>query len=269
MVKIHFPQGPLEQYIQTMVYSKYQASHAIDRLVPDGTVNLIFEFNDRPQYVFDNESLLRKSAFKKVWVSGMHLDYLSISAGDGNGMLVLQFTPLGAHSILHLPIWELNGQVVAADLVLGPEILSLHADLQESSYTVMFAKLEQWCLSRLKVDPIAQAVVDHVVQFAHSGSSVNSLSQVIAGTGYSHRHFNEIFKNFMGLTPKQYQRIIRFNQVLQLMASDQVPDWTSVAYQCGYYDQAHFIKEFKRFSGLNPSTFAQERGEFINYLPIS
>jgi len=269
MVQIHFPTGLLQQYILNVVYSEFYAAHSVDRLVPDGTVNLIFEFSDHPQYVFDNQDLQKKTAFHRVWISGMHLDYLSISAGNGAGMMVVQFTALGARSILHLPISELNNRVVPAELVLGQEILDLRSKLQESTYGQKITHLETWLEARLQIDPMAHAVVAHVVEETERNPSLNNLTQLIAQTGYSHRHFNEIFKQYLGFTPKQYQRIIRFNQVLQLMAQRKPLDWSSVAFQCGYYDQAHFIKEFKRFSGFNPSAYAAERSDFINYVAIS
>ncbi len=69
---------------------------------------------------------------------------------------------------------------------------------------------------------------------------------------YSERYIQKLFLDNVGITPKSFSNIHRFNKSLQLIQTADLP-LTSIAYDCGYYDQAHFIKEFKKFTGLTPS----------------
>jgi len=82
----------------------------------------------------------------------------------------------------------------------------------------------------------------------------------------SQRQFERKFKEQIGITPKRYQRLMRIRKVMQTLEQYQSLDLTSVAYYCGYYDQAHFIKDFKQVTGKAPSVYRQDEQRFL-YLP--
>ena len=82
--------------------------------------------------------------------------------------------------------------------------------------------------------------------------SVEEIRDIV---GYSHRRFSELFKVLVGITPKQYARICRFQHTLGSIWGGNVPDWSSIAIDSGYFDQPHFIHEFKSFSGLSPTEY--------------
>ena len=88
-------------------------------------------------------------------------------------------------------------------------------------------------------------------------------------TGLSHRRFIEVFRDQVGLTPKVYWRLQRFRQVLQRVHRAPRVEWADLALECGYYDQAHFIRDFRAFSGLSPSAYLAQRGEHLNHVPLS
>ncbi len=256
-------------YIQCIVYSNYNPGHEIDRLIPDGTANLIIELGDVPQYIFDNKNLTRKSTYKGAWVSGMQTEFISISSAN-NGMLVVQFHPSGAFPILHLPINELQNQVVDADIVLGNSIYELREQLMEEHHIDKKIQLvENWLLQRLKDQSTPESVIQYAVALTIQYPSELSISEIKNKIGYSHRHFIQLFKKHVGLSPKQYQRIVRFNKVLESINNGENISWPQLSLSCGYYDQAHFIKEFKEFSGLNPKEYLYEKGEYANYVPVS
>jgi AraC-like DNA-binding protein len=77
--------------------------------------------------------------------------------------------------------------------------------------------------------------------------------------GLSHKHFISEFRREVGLTPKLFCRVRRFQQVLAQIHSRACVSWTDVAYNCGYFDQAHFINDFRLFAGVNPSTYLREQ----------
>ena len=77
-----------------------------------------------------------------------------------------------------------------------------------------------------------------------------------------------MFKRQVGLTPKSYQKIIRFQKTIQDIESHTTIDWASIAYQSGYYDQAHFINDFRRLSGFSPNEYLNLKNEQLNYIPV-
>jgi AraC-like DNA-binding protein len=85
----------------------------------------------------------------------------------------------------------------------------------------------------------------------------------------SHKHFIHEFRRHVGLTPKVFCRIRRFQEVLARIQAQKQVNWIDIAYACGYYDQAHFIRDFQAFSGLNPSAYVGRALEDRNFVPIA
>ncbi len=97
-----------------------------------------------------------------------------------------------------------------------------------------------------------------VAELGHR-SRPRPVAQVAAHIGLSQRRFIEVFRNEVGLTPKAFSRVCRFQHVLGRVETATHVDWTSVAYDCGYFDQAHFIHDFREFAGVSPTRYLRHR----------
>ena len=86
--------------------------------------------------------------------------------------------------------------------------------------------------------------------------------------GYSQKHFTEMFRRQVGVTPKSYLRLMRFQKSVQIIDDADKIDWGTVALECGFYDQAHFINDFKHFSGFTPEQYAKIHTNYQNYIPV-
>jgi len=86
--------------------------------------------------------------------------------------------------------------------------------------------------------------------------------------GYSQKHFIDLFKKQVGVSPKQYFRIIRFQKVIQEIEANPAIQWSHIAAESGFYDQAHFINEFKSFSGFTPNEYMERKTPVLNYVPV-
>ncbi len=84
----------------------------------------------------------------------------------------------------------------------------------------------------------------------------------------SPKRFIQVFSEEVGLTPKLFCRVRRFQEVLRLIEKGQHIEWAEIALTCGYFDQAHCIHDFRAFSGLNPTTYLTHRGEHRNHVPL-
>jgi AraC-like DNA-binding protein len=268
--KLYQPPPPLGKYVHSMVfYEGYNPQHSMEKLLPDGTVNLLIELDGMKRYVFDNELLVKKVKCVNAWVSGMQKDFLLFSAQPFSRMMVIQFKAGGSFPFLKIPLSELNNLVVEAELLFGREILDLREQLFPLSNPFeMFLLVEKWLIRQAKYAALPEAVVDFSVSKIQGSPTLSSLKNIADKTGYSQKQFIHIFKKHVGLTPKLYQRIARFNSALEEIEKHQSIDWSRISFDCGFYDQAHFINEFKKFSGLNPSDYLTERGEYLNYIPL-
>jgi AraC-like DNA-binding protein len=95
-----------------------------------------------------------------------------------------------------------------------------------------------------------------------------TIGQVREQTGVSERRFIELFHRQVGLTPKLYARVRRFQTAIRRIRTGCPVDWTDVALGCGYFDQAHLIHDFRAISGLKPGEYAALRTEHLNHVPI-
>jgi AraC-like DNA-binding protein len=94
------------------------------------------------------------------------------------------------------------------------------------------------------------------------------ISDVSDRTGLSARRFIDVFRKEVGLTPKLFCRVRRFQRVLRHITAGQKVDWAEIALTCGYFDQAHFIHDFRAFSGINPSSYLADHTSHMNHVPM-
>lgn len=270
--KIHFPTNFLKKSIASIVYYEgLVQGHTIERLLPDGTLNLLIELADQPQYTYEDNDPLKKRKYVKSWFSGMQTGYISISSSNRSAMMVVQFKPNGAYPILKIPVTELTNKVLDADLLFGNEIEFLREQiLAQVTPESRIQAMEHWLIARYSdIDEIPEAVVQYAVEETMFNPTDINMEFIANETGYSQQHFINLFKKYVGISPKQYQRIVRFNQVLQEIESKKKVEWGQLSQELGYYDQAHFIRDFKHFSGFSPKKYLVEKGEYLNYVPVA
>jgi len=255
----HLPEGEIESFIESIFhYKDLIPEHSIERVVPTGHIYIIFELDSLARNTFDNETLEPKGTFTRVWVSGMHRNYISISTHKNSEMFVVQFKAFGALPFLHVPLEEINEKVIPAEKLFGDEIFMLRDKLMAvESHQEKFTIAEEWLNERYdkKKSPPAE-LLSIVTKLKNEPAS--NFDKIVETYPNTHKHLIDQFKKYVGLTPKYYQRILRFNELLQQINQKEKLTWAQIAHQSGYSDQPHFIKEFKHFSGFNPQEFIDE-----------
>ncbi len=271
ILQLHQPGFPLNKYVELFTYYEARSEqHSIERLVPDGSVNLIIDLTEIPKYIFNNTTFQQQQKCEKAWVSGMHARFISISAAKESCMFVVRFKPGGSYPFFKIPLSEINDTVIDAQWLFGNNIHLLREQLGNAmSISDKFKAAENWLTSIANYNHSGEAIVSFAVSAITHSPTLPSLSDIAIKSGYSQKHFIHIFKTHLGLTPKTYQRIVRFNKVLEEIQKTNAIHWTKLCLDLGYYDQAHFIKEFQQFSGFNPNDFLKERGEYIHYVPVA
>ena len=268
------PDSFLKDYVQQFIYFKgYTPDHSIQRVVPDGSLYLIFELDGMPRYIIDNETLEKKTKRTRAWISGMHKNYITISALPDSEMYVIQFKAQGLFPFIQQKVDALSDKVVKPEAYFGEEVYTFRkALLSEDTPEGKFRLGETWLSQLFSPAHLPKTEVLQVLEKIQSdpGLELNTITSLIQETGLSKKHFSSLFKKYIGLSPKQYQRVIRFNEILLSIQQKEQVEWTQIALSCGYYDQAHFIKEFKLFCGINPSEFITNYKNYpsTNFFPL-
>jgi len=267
----HNLRPPFDSLVESIFYYKdFQPDHSIERVVPTGHVFLIFELDGMERHTFDNDTLKPNACYRNVWLSGVHRNYLSISAHQNSEMFVIQFKAFGAHPFLHFPMDQIANTVVAGSDILDGALLQLRDDISTAATPAdKFSIADRWLESRFNGRLEAPKSIVEMVNHLQAKPAAKH-KEIIGEFSGTQKHLISQFKRFIGITPKQFQRVVRFNDVLVQMQNNQFLSWSEVAHQCGYADQSHFIREFKHFSGFNPESFLKKEFEedAENFFPL-
>ena len=178
------------------------------------------------------------------------------------------FKPGGAFPFFKQPAGELQDTDVSLDVFWGAEAGYLREGLLEArTPEAKFCVFERALLARivkpLERHPAVRFAVDSFQRCPH-----RAISCVTDQIGLSERRFIQVFAEQVGLTPKLFCRVKRFQKVLRRVTGSESIDWTQIALSCGYFDQAHFIHDFRAFSGINPSSYVANKTQFQNHVVI-
>jgi AraC-like DNA-binding protein len=260
----HIPRPPLGQHVEWLWhYENFVPDHDREHVLPDGAFDLIINLEDRPRKLFNRENDGRFNTFKRGWLSGAHAEFLIIDALSGSSMIGAHFKPGGAPRFLGMPAGEVCRQVVEVDALWGTGIWEWRERLLEApGAQAKFGVFEKMLLQRMAVAGAKaggnRGVTWAISQFVRE-PHMQSIAAVSHCLGVSHKQFIEQFRREVGLTPKLFCRIRRFQEVLGRIHSQKAVNWADVACSCGYFDQAHFVKDFLAFAGLNPSAYLDRR----------
>ncbi|MGH9333517.1 MAG: AraC family transcriptional regulator, partial [Vicinamibacteria bacterium] len=264
------PSVPLRPFIENFWFHEaITTSHSMERLLPDGAIELIIDLTESPKSWRDSATPLRMRTVRGSWISGQHSRHIDIAGAVDSRMIGARFRPGGLYPFLGAPVAELNDSVVEAELLWGIEMRDLReALLSATSVGKRFGVLDRWLFARagakLEPDPCLSRVLDRLVSFPGE-----TLIRALADEcGLTQKRLVRTFEDKVGLRPKTLARILRFQTVLKKLERESRVSWSFVAQEAGYYDQAHFIRDFETFSGLTPSRYLVERGEFLNFIPL-
>ncbi|WP_406290097.1 helix-turn-helix domain-containing protein [Embleya sp. NBC_00896] len=195
------------------------------------------------------------------FVAGLH-DGPAIVEHDGyQSGVQIDLTPLGAYRLLGLPLGELGHRVVHLDDLPGWDVRELTDRLVSAPHwAARFAYLDEILLDRLDRGPEPSPEVTRCWDLLAAGAGRIGITELARETGWSRRHLGARFRETVGLPPKAVARVLRFGHALALLdGADPPRSWADVAIEAGYYDQAHFNRDFKALAGCTPSVYLGSR----------
>ena len=192
----------------------------------------------------------------ELW--GQIIQPLPFRSLGNNSMLGIRFFPQAAFIFLNEDVSLFNNQVSDLASISGKIVTTLHEQLLESqSMDERIGLIENFLLTRLritekKIDKVQ--LLTKLITEMKQESYFDNMDNLAGRYGITSRYLQKIFLQYTGLTPKLYSKINRFQNSLQLIATNK-HSLTDITYECGYFDQSHFIREFKSFTGITPSGF--------------
>jgi AraC-like DNA-binding protein len=177
-----------------------------------------------------------------------------------------QLQPGAAFLLLGVPCDELAERHIRLDDLWGRAALEMRERLAaEPGPERQLELVESMLAARLpRLRGLHPAVADAVARFAVT----SDVGGVVAASGYSHRHFIALFSQAVGLAPKRYCRVRRFQDVLHSIIARRTTGWADLALGSGYCDQPHFNREFRALTGVSPGEYRRLAPRLSHHLPI-
>jgi AraC-like DNA-binding protein len=236
----------LRGYVRSYTgYEEWSAEPLCRREVPSGDVTLILS----------PDSVLSLPERHVSFVAGLYDRETHVEHGGSQHGVEVRLTPLGAHALFGVAMHELANRVVELDDLLGSaELVDRMWD--EDGWEARFAVLDA-ALARARREPSREIAWAWGRLRASAGRiEVGALAREL---GWSHRRLIARFREQVGLPPKTVARVLRFERVSQLLREAPAPRLAEVAFECGYYDQAHLNRDFREFAGTTPGEYVASR----------
>jgi AraC-like DNA-binding protein len=254
-------------------YEGWEGSHTTERVLPDGTFELVINLSGELRKQFHRDNPAQFTSFQHGWVSGAHSRYILIDSLPGASMIGAHFRPGGIASFIGSPAAEFRDQVIEFEAVWGGDARRLREQLLNTAGpNGKLEILEQFLSDRLRFCRPELAPKKRITwataEFCRQ-PEVGQIGPAAEALGISHKHFIAQFQQQVGMTPKLFCRIRRFQEVLAAINAQRPVCWADLACQCGYFDQAHLIKDFQAFAGLNPSAYRSLDPDYANFVPVN
>jgi len=253
------PHPALAAYVREYVGGTEATVTALCRReLPTEIAPVIFNFG--APFRFYDPSDLTRFVEHRSFATGAFDRYVLVGSTGAYACVQINFTILGARLFLGRPLRELRNQVLALDDVLGADAARLTMRLQEApTWAARFDLLDRDILARIasRRSPASGVVIAWQELVRHGGQ--RRISELAQDVGWSHKHLVSRFTDEIGLAPKALARVLRFGRAAELLQVTERGRFADVAYACGYYDQAHFTRDFHAFAGVTPSELLASR----------
>ncbi len=252
------PSGFLNNYIKHYWIMEIDADEGVvsERVIPTGNMEMMFHYKTPFNVYQQNNQQQQPTSF----IGGMSSTYSDVSASKGSGVIAVTFKPEGACHFFKFPLNEIENQILNLKDLYHKEISLLEdqlmniPDLHSKIYLIEDFLVKKYREINTHDACLLKNAV-HLIKRKYGQIRIKDLSQALFTT---ERTIERKFSLFLGKSPKQYSRIVRFNKTIDDLYALGSQNLTQLAYLNEYADQAHFINEFKSLSGYTPSEFLEK-----------
>jgi len=252
------PSPPLASAVECLWhYSESGAqTRGRERVLPNGRFQLVINL-----------------AANGATVSGLRIDHVVVDAGALPCAMGVVFRPGAATRFFEGSALDFYGRAVPLASVWGPTADSLIDRLAEAGsartrLAILEATLANVWRERDGKSGVVPPAVEHALRTFHATPRIKTIAAVSREVGWSRRWLTQSFADAVGMVPKRYCRLLRFQHAVRQVASGRQVDWAGLAIASGFFDQAHLAHEFRAFSGLTPEGFLRAQRPFANHISI-
>lgn len=268
------PKPPLNEFVDHFWLIQGGQTPRLEKILPCGTTELVVNLKHNAIDIHDPEHPEQYRQFSGAVFSGTYSRSFICNALQHEAIMGVHFKPGGAFPFLNTNASELtNTHACLADLWGSPGYELWERLCAAATPQRRFRIMEKVLSGRLQGETTRQVQMKLALKmFAMDGNGI-MVREVARELGLPQRQFIQLFSSHVGLTPKVFCRIIRFQRARVLAEKLETPHWAELALHCGYFDQSHLINDFQEFSGATPRTYSQQQQQRDarlkdNHLPL-
>ena len=222
------------------------------RELPSGEVALIISLG--PRWRLIDPATGASAGTLRTFVAGLDDTYSLVESEISGAAIQVDFTPIGARRFLQLPMHLVSKRTVELADLLGSQADRLVEQLAEArDWHSRFLTLDNFLLSRIRRYRRSTREIDWAwrqLDLSRGSARVQKISEQL---GWTRKRLVKAFRDDIGIPPKVLARVLRFRKALAEFNAQTIIDFSQVAAESGYSDQAHMIRDFRDFSGLTPA----------------
>lgn len=232
-----------------------------ERIIPDGFTEIIIHYGDPYRINIDGKWQIQS----KHLLAGQISNHFFIENTGWSGMLGIKFRPSALTHLFDLDMGLLTDKVIPVESKIGNQLNEIILIVQSGKdHSEKVRWIDMWFSGFIQSNHVIKSVTDKAVDLIFEKKGMITVKELTDIFQISERQLERHFKKFIGLSPKFFSRIIRFNYIFKLM-KEKDRTWTDVAFSSGFFDQSHFIKNFKEFTGEDPSSYLFDQQNMANF----
>ncbi len=249
----YIPCDILKPYVKAFVISE-NTDGSTYKVLPDTGLVIGFQYSGQLSHLEGN----KRVPLNASGLTGIHDTYRIFQNSAGTGTILVYFKEGGAASFFKQPIHELFGESVSLDnFMLRSELLIVEEKVHEAKTDMeRINVVEQFLIARMR-QPVNDSLVLNALSLIHKSKGNIRINDMVKQLHTSQSPLEKRFRQVVGASPKKFASIVRFKHTIQNYRPQN--SLTELGYETGFYDQAHFIKEFKTFTGQTPETFFSKK----------
>lgn len=238
-----------------------------ERVLPTGAAHLVFRLDDAPLRLFRDAEAATADSIGHHILGGPRERFYVRDVSQPASSVGAQLLPGALPWLTGIPAHVVHDRHVSLDDVWGRRVADdlRSALLASPTPAARLDLFERFLRARLPDLAVVHPVVRHALARIEGAVDID-VKRIVDETGFSHRHFLDLFTHAVGLTPKRYARVVRFQRARELLATPS--SLAAITYEAGFGDQPHFAREFRAITGLTPTAYRREKLRQGNHVPI-
>ncbi len=260
IAKVLKPGFPLSKYVDSLYCYSGETKGIKQQLIPDGKTDLLLNF-DSSIYILDSYS--KKVSITKSIFQGLRKTPYTFEFGKNLNIIGIRFLPFGLSVMFGIPEKEISAKPVEANLIIGNKLKEIEEKVfYETEISGKLRIIESWLLDCFVSTYEQKLSLPRKLDSLNVSKGLMKINDIFEDSA-NYKKAQRTFREYIGISPKLYARMLRFESIHNELRNLKQLDWMSIVTKYNFHDQSHLIKEFKFFTGITPNEFISKIDIFV------